>query len=108
MPLNLFVSDVIEAISSSSYLFCSRIFLSRRDVLCDSVSLFSGFSSSGVVGDIVLSGLADYLYRFFPLQLLLIGISRSTSPKELVDPPCGFARMKVYLSRLIRYCLTAQ
>ena len=59
------------------------------------------------VGDIVPLDLKDYRYRYFPLRLLLVGISRSTLPKELVGPPCDFARMKVYLSRLIRYCLTA-
>ena len=61
-----------------------------------------------VVGvDDILSGLADCLYQCFLLQLLLVGMSRSTPPKEMVDPPYDFARMKVYLSRLIRYCLTA-
>ena len=59
------------------------------------------------VGDIAPLDLRDFRYRCFPLRLLLVGISRSTLPKELVGPLCGFARMKVCLSRLIRYCLTA-
>ena len=39
MPLNFFVSDFIQAFSSSSYLFYARAFLSKRDVFCGSVSL---------------------------------------------------------------------
>ena len=60
-----------------------------------------------VVGDIVPSAVGDFPYRYFPLRLLLVEISRSTPPRELVGPLCGFARMKVYLSCLIRYCLSA-
>ena len=41
------------------------------------------FPVVGCVGDIVLSGLADYLYQTFPLQLLLVGISRSTPPEGI-------------------------
>ena len=59
------------------------------------------------VGGISLSGLEGYLCRYFPWRLLPVGIDRSTPPRELVGPPYGFAKMKVNLSRLIRYCLTA-
>ena len=62
------------------------------------------FPEVEVVDDNVLSDLADCPNRYFSLRLLLIGINRSTPPKELVGPPCGFNKMKVYLSRLIRYC----
>ena len=59
------------------------------------------------VGDIVLSDLGYCQYRYFFLRSLLVEISSSTPHRELVGPPYDFARMKVYLSRLIRYCLTA-
>ena len=56
----------------------------------------------GKVDDIVPMDSRDFRYRYSPLRLLLAGIDRSTLPKELVGPLCGFAKMKVYLSRLIR------
>ena len=61
----------------------------------------------GKGGDIIPMDSRDFRYRYSPLRLLLVGIDRSNLPKELVGPLCGFAKMKVYLSRLIRCCLTA-
>ena len=66
-----------------------------------------GFLVLESVGDIVLSDLGDFQYRYFQLRSMLVEISRSTPPRDLVGPPYDFARMKVYLSRLIRYYLTA-
>ena len=59
------------------------------------------------VDDIVPLDLGDFRYRYFPSRLLLVEISRSIPPRELVGPPCDFAKMKVYLSHLIRCCLPA-
>ena len=61
----------------------------------------------GEVGDIVPLDSTDFRCRYSLSRLSLAGIDRSTLPRELVGPLCGSAKMKVYLSRLIRCCLTA-
>ena len=65
------------------------------------------FPTVAGVGGIVLSCLEGCLCRYIFLRLLPVEIDRSTPPRELVGPPYGFAKMKVYLSLLICYCLTA-
>ena len=65
------------------------------------------FLMLGEVGNIVPMDSTDFRYQYSPLRSLLVGLNRSTLPKELVGPLCGFAKMKLYLSRLIRCCLTA-
>ena len=78
-----------------------------RDVFERRIHFPADFPMLGEVVDIVPMDSRDFRYRYSPLRLLLAGIDPSTLPMELVGPLCGFVKMKVYLSRLIRCCLTA-
>ena len=60
-----------------------------------------------VFEDSFLSVLAGNRLRFSPLLLQPVETGRSTPLKELVGKLYRFAKVKTYLSRSIRYSLTA-
>ena len=70
IPLNFLISVFIEAVSSSSYLLCSWIFLSNLKRLWASVSPSGGFSKFGGNGCCLSDGLSRFSISMFSLAII--------------------------------------